>query len=312
MLYLLCIGMFGVGVGHALHADARRSAAAHLSRRASPSPTSCARSPTRCCCAARCTSWAAGYWRGIAGGIGAAQDRAARRDRAVHVDVRRRHAGRRAHRRPGDRRRRDRLGADARPSCRSAGSSEGEPFRKITLPDRARAHHGCGDRRHRAGPARGAAAHRSRRAGPRPQVDDWKRVNTARLVLWVLAGARASSRPGTWCWASRWASWLFAVAAGLRVRAGQRHLARHQRLEPDLVGVRRHRRADGGARPRGPDRRPDGRHGAAGVDQRRLRHAAGPLDRLAPRHQPRAAVPLPGGRHRDGRGAGGRASPSCS
>ena len=26
-----------------------------------------------------------------------------------------------------------------------------------------------------------------RRPGPRPQVDDWKRVNTARLVLWVLA-----------------------------------------------------------------------------------------------------------------------------
>ena len=56
----------------------------------------------------------------------------------------------------------------------------------------------------------------------------------------------------------------------------------------------------------GSDRRHDGGDGAAGGDQRGLRHAAGPLDRLAPRHQPHDPVPLPGGRHRDGRDHGGR------
>jgi hypothetical protein len=42
-----------------------------------------------------------------------------------------------------------------------------------------------------------------------------------------------------------------------------------------------------------------GRH-PAGVDQRRLRHAAGPLHRLAARHAARPAVPLPGARHPGG------------
>ena len=51
------------------------------------------------------------------------------------------------------------------------------------------------------------------------------------------------------------------------------------------------------------DRGDDGGQRAAGVDDRRLRHAAGPVDGLAPGIEARHPVPLPGGRDRDGRGA---------
>ena len=143
-------------------------------------------------------------------------------------------------------------------------------------------------RRRRRGPWLAARPHRA----PRDLVD--------------AAGARRSSPSVTSCCSQPVLYLVVAARAGVRVRARQRHLARHQRLEPDLVGVRRLDRHPGGDRPEGSDRRPDGRHRAARLDQRRLRHAAGPLDRRAPRHQPRHAVPLPGGRHLRRRAARGR------
>src|SRR3989441_578617 len=91
-------------------------------------------------------------------------------------------------------------------------------------------------------------------------------------------------------------------AARFCLRAGERHQRRHLGLQSHLLGVRRRRDGDG---PRGahrsarrPHRRlhPPDQHGG------RRRHAAGPLDRLAPWHEPHNPVPLPGDRHPDGRG----------
>ena len=84
---------------------------------------------------------------------------------------------------------------------------------------------------------------------------------------------------------------LYLVSRSLlvvRVRARQRHLARHHRLEPDLVGVRRRDRASW--------RRSACSDPVVGLmagavllvaTSVGVRHAAGPLDRLAPGHQPR-------------------------
>src|SRR5437773_7423109 len=95
-------------------------------------------------------------------------------------------------------------------------------------------------------------------------------------------------------------------AARFCLRAGERHQRRHLGLQSHLLGLRRRSDGDG---PRGahrsarrPHRRlhPPDQHGG------RRRHAAGPLDRLAPGHQPHYPVPLPGDRHPDGRGVRSR------
>ena len=106
ILYILCIGMFGVGVGmlytpilvDRMQLTFPSGLAVANILRALTDPVLLRR-------LGRASSAAASL-AGIAGGIGAGQDRAARRDRAVHLHLRRRHDRRRAHRRPGDRRRR--------------------------------------------------------------------------------------------------------------------------------------------------------------------------------------------------------------
>ena len=94
------------------------------------------------------------------------------------------------------------------------------------------------------------AAERRSRAKP---AEDWKRVNVLRLVLWVAFWGAATViawEPGA---APTGLLPLRRGGAVLVVRAGQRHLAGHLGLEPDLERVRAdrlHPRRAGAARSR--------------------------------------------------------------
>lgn len=81
------------------------------------------------------------------------------------------------------------------------------------------------------------------------------------------------------------------------VPAHQRHLRRHLGQQSGVVGIRDRRLPDGYHRVAGHLGRSALRLGATGSLLRGCRHAAGSLDRLAPRHQSDDPVPLPDGRH---------------
>ena len=190
---------------------------------------------------------------GVAGGIGEREDRRDRRDRPVDVDVRRRHDRRRAHRR----RRRSSAAWSAgalTPYFVSIGWLEpDEPFRKIGFIIALGMIIGAAivDMSLILVAARWQRARvRAPRRRPADAAEDWKRTNTAPArrsgsSFWgvgiVIVGSQVLHQPVGYL--------VIAIAAGVRVRDGQRHLARHHRLEPDLLGVRRHGVPDGGARP---------------------------------------------------------------
>ena len=86
----------------------------------------------------------------------------------------------------------------------------------------------------------GGAAGRPGRVGD-VAVHGWRRVHTVRLVIWSICWGAAVVAVGHLVLHQPVLYLVVALAARLRVRARQRHLARHQRLEPDLVGLRRRR-----------------------------------------------------------------------
>ena len=135
---------------------------------------------------------------------------------------------------------------------------------------------------------------------------EWKRVNSARLWAWVLAwgtgivvtGHSVLGQPVGFLVFAVALVFVFAMVNGISLGVSDSNpissafvvsvvLMAALGLKDPGVGLMAGTRA-------------------AGLDQRGLRHAAGPVHRLAPRHQPRAAVPLPGRRHPDGGGARGR------
>src|SRR5256714_5237150 len=125
----------------------------------------------------------------------------------------------------------------------------------------------------------------ARRSPARPAAPaaDWQRLNTHLLIAWVLAWgtgvvftARAFPSAASLCVARH--------RPRLRLRAGERHQHGHFRQQPYLFGVRRQRHRHGARRThRSPDR-PDRRLDHPHEHGRRRRHAAGPLDRCAPRY----------------------------
>ena len=289
VLYMLCIGMFGAGVGmlytpilvDRLQLTFPSGLAVANILRALTDPDAAEAVGRRDSSAAMALGVARRHRRG--------QDRVAGRDRPLDLDLRRRHDRRRAHRHRGDRRRPRRLGADPVFRLdRLAASRRAVP--QDHVPDRARHDHGRGDRRHLADPPSGAWQRGARQAAATKPVeqDDWKRTNTGRLVAWVVfwgVGVVVVGSPGAApagrlprrsrccsCSCSRLVNGIsvgisdsnpissaFVVSVILMAALG---------LKDPAVGLM-------------------AGDGAAGVDQRRLRHAAGPLDRLAPRHQPR-------------------------
>ena len=233
------------------------------------------------------------------------------RDRPVDVDVRRRDDRRRADRPRGDRRRARRLGDDPLFHLDRV-AQPGRAVPQDHVPHRARHDHGRRDRRRipHSRPCLAACPAGVRGEARRAGGLEAHEHQASRRVGRVLGHRHRRRRITGAAPAGRLPD--VRGAARVRVRAGQRNISRHHRLESHFLRVRGHRCPDGRPRAARSDRWHDGGHRPAGLDQRGLRHAAGPLHGLAPRHQPDDPVPLPGGRHRDGRDHGRRASPTSS
>ena len=97
---------------------------------------------------------------------------------------------------------------------------------------------------------------------------DWQRTNTARLVAWVLCwgagilltGHMVLGQPLGYLAFALALVFIFALVNGISVGISDQ--------QSDFVGFRGQRGADGGAGAQGPDRRPDGRNDIADLDQR--------------------------------------------
>ena len=119
------------------------------------------------------------------------------------------------------------------------------------------------------------------------EQEDWKRTNTRRLVAWVVfwgvgivvVGSQVLHQPVGYLVMAVLLVFVFALVNGISLG-----ITDSNPISSAFVVTVVLMAGIGLAR---SDRRADGRDGPAGVDQRGLRHAAGPLDRLAARHQPR-------------------------
>ena len=146
------------------------------------------------------------------------------------------------------------------------------------------------------------------RSAPRSRAEqeDWKRTNFGRLVAWVVfwgvgivvTGSLVLHQPVGYLVFAVLLVFVFAMVNGISIGIVDQNPISSAFVVTVIlmaaIGLQ------------GSDGRADGGDRAARVHERGLRHAAGPLDGLAARHQPHDPVPLSGRRHRHGRDHGGR------
>ena len=286
MLFISCVGMFGVGAGDALHPHPRRPDEARLPVRATPSPTSSVRSPTRRCSSARCAASppAPGSARSAAGSSTASRG-LARAGCRCPTWAQGSSSARASPCPP--RWWVSSAGWPPRGSGANGWLGANEPFRRLGFLVGLASIMGAAlvdltliarqaIARARAQPSRRRDGSTSERGG----------FPTRMLIAWVLfwAGAVVLVATGVMHQPARYI--LFGLGAEHSLRLHQRHLHRGQRPESHLQRLRRLGAADvgdGAAQPGGGHHRGDR---APHLQLGRGRHAAGSVDRLAPRDRP--------------------------